>query len=70
MTTKVAVDVKTAAEMLSLGTRSVYRAIKAKQLPHLIFGKRIVIPVQALEAYARDAYPGRRDGDQREDATG
>ncbi len=70
MTTKVAISVSAAADQLSVGSRSIYRAIANGSLPHLRFGKRIVIPVEALAAYARDAYPGRRDGNggQREDA--
>ena len=70
MTTKVAISVSAAAEQLSVGTRAVYRALADGTLPHLRFGKRLVIPVEALAAYARDAYPGQRDGDRREDTAG
>ena len=71
MTTKVAVSVAEAAELLSIGPRSVYRAVKSGTLPHLLFGKRIVIPVEALRAYARDTYrPSTKpaNGRGREDA--
>ena len=65
--TRLAIPVSEAARRLSIGTRSVYRAIKAGTLPHLIFGRRLVIPVRALEDYARDAYK-RPNGAEREDA--
>ena len=68
MSTKIAVGVREAAEMLSVGTRSIYRAVKTNQLPHLIFGKRIVIPIEALRAYARDAYRSDTTGNKPENA--
>ena len=61
--TRLAIPVAEAARRLSVGQRSIYRAIQAGTLPHLKFGRRLVIPLEALRAYAAAAYePGGNDG--------
>ena len=56
------ISVRAAAKRLGIGVRAAYRACADNTLPHLRFGRRIVVPLRALEAFERDAYPGKRDG--------
>ena len=61
-------SVNAAAKRFGIGLRAAYRAIHANQLPHLRFGRRIVVPLSALEAYERDAYRPAANGGERKDA--
>lgn len=51
---KLAVSVSEAAKMLGIGQRTLYRAINDGTVPHLAFGKRLVIPIAALEKWMED----------------
>ena len=64
----VAISISEAAKRLSIGMRAAYRAAADGTLPTLRFGKRIVVPVAALEALARDAYQPNTNASGREDA--
>ena len=65
----IAVSVQEAARRLGIGPRSAYRAIERGEIPYLKFGKRIVVPLEALRAYAAAAYcPDTNGNDRREDA--
>lgn len=44
-------DVPEVAQQLGTNKDRVYREVKEGRLPHLRFGKRIVIPASALERY-------------------
>lgn len=50
---RLAVDVKRAAEMLSVSTRSIQNFLRLKILPRRKIGRRTVIPVRALESFLR-----------------
>ena len=63
----VAIGIPEAAKRLNIGLRAAYRAAADGTLPTLRFGKRIVVPVAALEAWARDAYQNK-NASRREDA--
>ena len=64
------ISVHAAAKRLGIGARAAYRAVADGSLPHLRFGKRIVIPVCAIEAMERDAYQSDPNASGREDAAG
>ena len=64
----VAISIPQAAKRLNIGLRAAYRAAADGTLPTLRFGKRIVVPVSALEAWARDAYQPNPNSTGREDA--
>lgn len=40
---KITVSIKEAARMTSLSVRTIYRAIKSKQLPVVRFGSRVLV---------------------------
>jgi excisionase family DNA binding protein len=47
--------------LLGLGRYAVYKAIKENRLPHIRLGRRIIIPVAALEKFMMDeAQPEQR----------
>jgi excisionase family DNA binding protein len=50
---KLAVDVRSAAQMLSVSPRTIQNYIAAKVLPARKIGRRTVISVRALEAFLR-----------------
>jgi excisionase family DNA binding protein len=52
-TVKLAVDIREAAQMLSVSPRTIQNYIAAKLLPGRKIGRRTVIPVRALEAFLR-----------------
>ncbi|MGH9771883.1 MAG: helix-turn-helix domain-containing protein [Candidatus Acidiferrales bacterium] len=50
---KLAVDLRTASEMLSVSRRTLENYIRAKMLPARKIGRRTVVTVRALEAFLR-----------------
>jgi len=52
-TNKLAVDIRSAAEMLSVSPRTIQNYIAAKLLPARKIGRRTVITVRALESFLR-----------------
>ena len=54
---KLAVDIRSAAEMLSVSPRTIQNYIRAKLLPARKIGRRTVIPVRALENFLRSDQP-------------
>lgn len=44
----VALDVPTAAQLLQMSPRSVYRAVSSGDLPSLRIGRRVVVPTATL----------------------
>jgi excisionase family DNA binding protein len=50
---KLAVNIRNAAQMLSVSPRTIQNYIAAKILPARKIGRRTVIPVRALEAFLR-----------------
>ena len=56
-TEKLAVDIRSAAEMLSVSPRTIQNYIHAKLLPARKIGRRTVIPVRALENFLRSDQP-------------
>lgn len=46
---KDTMTVEEAAKRLKIGRNTAYEAVKNKELPSIKLGKRIVIPVKALE---------------------
>lgn len=56
-TEKLAVDVRCAAEMLSVSPRTIQNYIAAKLHPARKIGRRTVIAVRALEAFLRCDQP-------------
>jgi excisionase family DNA binding protein len=61
-TNKLAVDIRSAAEMLSVSPRTIQNYIAAKMLPARKIGRRTVITVRALESFLRadQSLPGAR----------
>lgn len=53
LTSKLAVDTREAAQMLSVSSRTIQNYIRAKILPVRKIGRRTVIPVSALEVFLR-----------------
>lgn len=47
----LALSVSDAAKRLGIGRNSAYEAIKRGELPHLKVGRRVLIPVAALERW-------------------
>jgi excisionase family DNA binding protein len=56
-TERLAVDIRRAAEMLSVSPRTIQNYIHARLLPARKIGRRTVIPVRALEAFLRTDQP-------------
>lgn len=54
---KLAVGIREAAQMLSVSPRTIQNYIAAKTLPYRKIGRRTVIPVRALEAFLRADQP-------------
>jgi hypothetical protein len=54
---KLAVDIRSAAEMLSVSPRTVQSYLTLKILPGRKIGRRTVIPVRALENFLRTDQP-------------
>lgn len=52
-TKEIAVSVEEAARRLGIGQRNCYRAVADGRLPSLRFGRRLVIPVEALREFAK-----------------
>lgn len=48
---KLTVSVKELAEMLSIGKNHAYELVKIEDFPSIKFGKRIVIPIDALKEW-------------------
>ncbi len=64
------ISVERAAELLSIGRASAYRAAQTGELPTIRFGRRLVVPTARLAALlgaandqGQDAHPG--DGDEK-----
>jgi len=51
MPERLAVTVPEAAEMLGVGASVVYKYVRAGLIPHVRIGRRIVIPLKALEEW-------------------
>jgi excisionase family DNA binding protein len=54
---RLAVDIRRAAEMLSVSPRTIQNYIAAKLLPARKIGRRTVIPIRALENFLRTDQP-------------
>jgi excisionase family DNA binding protein len=54
---RLAVDIREAAQMLSVSPRTIQNYIQAKILPSRKIGRRTVIPVRALENFLRTDQP-------------
>jgi excisionase family DNA binding protein len=54
---RLAVDVRTAAAMLSVSPRTIQNYIRSKTLPVRKIGRRTVIPLRALENFLRTDHP-------------
>lgn len=54
---KLAVDIREAAQMLSVSPRTIQNYIRAKMLPARKIGRRTVISVRALEIFLRTDHP-------------
>jgi excisionase family DNA binding protein len=52
-TAKLAVDIREAAQMLSVSPRTIQNYVRTKALNCRKIGRRTVIPVAALEAFLR-----------------
>lgn len=50
----LALSMDEAAEALNLGSRKVWSLCRAGKLPHVKVGRRVLIPVAALERYLDD----------------
>ena len=64
---RLAVDIREAAQMLSVSPRTIQNYIHAKMLPARKIGRRTVIPVRSLEAFLRSdqASPVKGVSDER-----
>ncbi len=51
MPERLAVSVSEAAEMLGVGQATLYQYVRAGLIPHVRIGRRIVIPLKALEEW-------------------
>lgn len=64
-TEKLAVDLRSAAEMLSVSRRTLENYIAARRLPARKIGRRTVVLLKSLEAFLRadqpSVSPSRRD---------
>jgi excisionase family DNA binding protein len=56
-TERLAVDIREAAQMLSVSPRTIQNYIAAKLLPARKIGRRTVIPIRALENFLRKDQP-------------
>src|SRR5262245_8380556 len=56
------ISVQEAGRLLGLSKNSAYQAAKRGELPTLAFGRRLVVPVAALEAMLRAAGRERQEG--------
>lgn len=56
-TKRLAVDIRCAAEMLSVSPRTIQNYLRSKILPARKIGRRTVIPVRALEVFLRTDQP-------------
>jgi hypothetical protein len=56
-TEKLAVDIQSAAKMLSVSPRTIQNYLRAKMLIGRKIGRRTVIPVRALENFLRSDQP-------------
>jgi excisionase family DNA binding protein len=56
-TERLAVDIREAAQLLSVSPRTIQNYIHAKLLPARKIGRRTVIPVRALETFLRTDQP-------------
>jgi len=56
-TERLAVDIREAAQMLSVSPRTIQNYIRSKMLLGRKIGRRTVIPVRALEAFLRTDHP-------------
>lgn len=52
--TKLCISVPEAARLLGLGRNSVYEAVRRGEVPAVRVGRRLVVPVRALEAWLED----------------
>jgi excisionase family DNA binding protein len=55
--TKLAVSVREAAQLLSVSARTIQLYIAARRLPARKIGRRTVVPMRALEAFLRADQP-------------
>ncbi len=56
------VDVETAAKRLGIGRQAGYAAVRRGQIPALRFGRRLVVPVAALERMLETGQSARELG--------
>ncbi|MGH9890828.1 MAG: helix-turn-helix domain-containing protein [bacterium] len=49
--TKLCISVPEAARLLGLGRNSVYEAVGRGEVPAVRIGRRLVVPIRALEAW-------------------
>jgi hypothetical protein len=56
-TEKLAVDIRSAAEMLSVSPRTIQNYLRLKMLTGRKIGRRTVIPIRALENFLRTDQP-------------
>jgi excisionase family DNA binding protein len=54
---KLAVDIREAAQMLSVSPRTIQNYIRAKMLPARKIGRRTVVSIRALEIFLRTDHP-------------
>jgi excisionase family DNA binding protein len=54
---RLAVDIREAAQMLSVSPRTIQNYIRAKMLPARKIGRRTVISTRALEIFLRTDHP-------------
>ncbi|MBI4305244.1 MAG: helix-turn-helix domain-containing protein [Chloroflexi bacterium] len=53
MSNEVAISMQECARRLNIGLKTCYREAKRGRIPTLKFGRKIVVPVAALEAMGR-----------------
>ena len=61
VTGRQTITVIEAAEILGIGRSSAFEAVRRGELPHVRIGKRIVIPVVALEKMLSGDQPQHED---------
>ena len=54
MAERLAVGIDEAAEMLGVGRSTLHRYVRAGLIPHVRIGRRIVIPLAALERWLNE----------------